>query len=373
MKSLGIIAEFNPFHQGHKFLVEEARKATGADAVIAVMSGSFVQRGEPAAFDKWTRAEEAVRNGVNLVAELPAVFACSSAEYFARGGTGVLEGFGCIDYLAFGSESGELEPLQKAAEFLDSHRDALHREVSALMKAGMSYPRARQAAAEKLDGGLDLSAISEPNNILAVEYLRHLKRMKPWTVKRQGQGHQAAASQIRRELAAADPSTWQARQQAYWQMAAAAVLRADRTYLDQILSAGGGLSDKLKKEIRYASSVEELLDRLKSKAYTHTRVRRMLAQTLLGIDKPSVEEARPYIRVLAFDQVGASFLRDVKRKGCAGIPLITNVNRGLCEFPEIRETLEKDILASDLYNLICGRDLYSCSDYVRGPRPLKMP
>lgn len=354
-------------------MIEEARRAAGADAVIAVMSGSFVQRGEPAAFDKWTRAEEAVRNGVSLVVELPVVFACSSAEYFARGGIGVLEGFGCIDYLAFGSESGDLAPLQRAASFLSSHEEALHRQVSALMKTGMSYPRARQEAAENLGGDLDLSAVSEPNNILAVEYLRHLKRIEPWTVKRQGLGHHSSASQIRADLAEADPDRWNARQQAYWQMAAAAVLRADLSELEEILSAGGGLSDKLKKEIRYASSVEELLARLKSKTYTHTRVRRMLAQTLLGIDRQSVRQAQLYIRVLAFDEIGAAFLRNVKKRECAGLPLLTSVNRGLQEHPEIQATLEKDILAADLYNLITGRDLYSCSDYVKGPRPLKIP
>ncbi len=373
MKSLGIVAEFNPFHEGHKFLIETAKAATGAEVVVAVMSGSFVQRGEIAAFDKWTRAVEAVKNGVSLVVELPAVFACSSAEYFARGGIGVLEGFGCIDYLAFGSESGDLVELRQAAEFLDNHEEELHRQVSVRMKEGMSYPRARQAAAEGIGAGFALSAMAEPNNILAVEYLRHVKTMEPWTVKRQGAGHHSSASAIRAELMASDPEGWQARQQAYWQMAASAVLRAERPELEQILSAGGGLSDKLKNEIRYASSVATLLERLKSKAYTHTRVRRMLAQTLLGIDRNSVEQAQLYIRVLAFDAKGAAFLREVKKRGCAGLPLITNVNRGLAELPEVRKTLEKDILASDLYHLICGMDLYSSSDYVRSPRPLKIP
>lgn len=354
-------------------MIETAKADAGADTAVAVMSGSFVQRGEPAAFDKWTRAETAVKNGVSLVVELPAVFACSSAEFFARGAVGVLEGFGCIDVLAFGSESGDLEALRQAAAFLGCHEEELHRQVSLLMKEGMSYPRARQAAAEQLNAGFSLSAIAEPNNILAVEYLRHVKTMEPWTVKRQGAGHHSSASQIRADLAASDSKGWQARQQAYWQLAASAVLRSDRAALEQILSAGGGLSDKLKNEIRYASSVEDLLKRLKSKAYTHTRVRRMLAQTLLGIDRDSAAQAQLYIRVLAFDEKGAAFLREVKKKGCAKLPLITNVNRGLAEFPEVRKTLEKDILASDLYHLICGTDLYSGSDYVRSPRPLKIP
>lgn len=364
MKSIGIIAEFNPFHQGHSFLIEKAKKENNADTVVAVMSGSFVQRGELAAYDKWTRAEEAVKNGVNLVVELPVVFSCSSAAFFAYGGVKILEGFGCIDYLAFGSECGVISTLQKTADFFNHHEALLHDKITDLMKEGNSYPRAREMAVKLLSVDLDLSTISEPNNILAVEYLRYVKSMQPWTVKRLGEGHHLSASQLRTILMNENTEIWTKRQQAYWQMVCSAVLCMDPESLRMILSAGGGLSDKLKKEIRYASSEEELLDRLKSKAYTHTRIRRMLAQTLLRMERRHVEQAQPYIRILALDSQGAAFLREVRKRECAGLPLITNINQGLRQFPKIQETLDKDVLASDLYNLANGRDLYACSDYV---------
>ena len=165
MKSLGIIAEFNPFHQGHQYLIDKAMEETGSDVCVAVMSGNFTQRGIPAVQDKWTRAEAAVKQGVNLVVELPVVFSCSSAEYFARGGVDILEGFGCIDRIAFGSESGDIGELRRAADFLLRFDREIHQKVQALVKAGEVYPKARQRAVEQIGGDFDLSALREPNNI----------------------------------------------------------------------------------------------------------------------------------------------------------------------------------------------------------------
>ncbi|MGN0658736.1 MAG: nucleotidyltransferase family protein [Emergencia sp.] len=381
MKSIGIIAEFNPFHQGHRYLAERAREETGCDTAVAVMSGSFVQRGAPAAFDKWTRAEMAVREGISLVAELPAVYACSSAEIFAKGGVSILDGFGCIDFLAFGSESGSLDQLESAASFLSAHRSELNGRIRALMKEGFSHPRARQAAAEALDAGFDMSVIQEPNNILALEYLqqlenlqqadRHRQHMRPWTVRRQGEGHHSSATRLRASLRQEDPQLWDERDRLYWQLVTAAALRASPEELREVFSAGGGLSEKLKKEIRYADSAESLAERLKSKAYTHTRISRLLVQTLLGIDQRAVSEAVPYIRILAFDERGARLLKEIRKRGCAEIPVITNINREMDRYPQVRSTLEKDILAADMLNLIHGRDLYRWSDFVQMPRFVK--
>lgn len=381
MKSIGIIAEFNPFHQGHRYLAERAREETGCDTAVAVISGSFVQRGAPAAYDKWTRAEMAVREGISLVAELPAVYACSSAEIFARGGVSVLDGFGCIDFLAFGSESGSLDQLETAASFLSAHRRELNGRIRALIKEGFSHPRARQAAAEALDAGFDISVIREPNNILALEYLQQLENlrqadrqrehMRPWTVRRQGEGHHSSATRLRASLRQENPQLWDERERLYWQLVTAAVLRASPEELREVFSAGGGLSEKLKKEIRYADSAESLAERLKSKAYTHTRISRLLVQTLLGIDQRAISEAVPYIRILAFDERGARLLKEIRKRGCADIPVITNINRELDRYPQVRSTLEKDILAADMLNLIHGRDLYRWSDFVQTPRFVK--
>lgn len=368
MKSLGIIAEFHPFHSGHKYLIEEAKKRTGAEVCVSVISGDFMQRGIPAVLDKWSRAEEAVKNGVNLVIELPTVFACNSAEYFAKGGVALLEGLGMIDFLAFGSECGDLEKLMRAAEFLRKNHDRVHREIQSLLKEGCSYPKARAIAVSALcreDGAAGL--LSQPNNILGVEYLKQTKNMIPLTIKRKGHGYHATATAIRAEMERENPERFQLIRENYWRLVSAKILQTDSKGLEEIFSAGGGLGNKLKQEVRYAENTEDLIGRIKSKVYTHSRISRLLTQTLLDIDQPAVYDAQLYGRVLALDQTGSRFLREIKKNECAEFPLITNINKGLKDFPQIRKTLEKDILAADMYNLIAGNDLYRYSDYVKKP------
>ncbi len=367
MKSLGIIAEFNPFHQGHRYLIEKAMKDTESDVCIAVMSGNFVQRGTPAVFDKWTRAQTAVKNGVNLVVELPTVFACNSAEYFAEGGVGVLEGFGCIDTLAFGSESGSLERLQKTADFLKEKDVELHQRIAELTRQGISYPKARQTAVLELDPEFDDALLKEPNNILAIEYLKKLRTMKPYTLKRRGYGYHQSATMIREEMQEENPEKFQRLNRSYWELVGAKILQTDSKQLEQVFSAGEGLGNKLKNEIRYVSSTEQLIERIKSKAYTYSRISRLLTHILLGIDENAVVESAKYIRILALDDVGAKFLKEMKKKECMKIPVLTNINKELSEYPHIRTTLEKDILASDMYNIITGSDLYDYSDYIMKP------
>lgn len=367
MKSLGIIAEFNPFHQGHQYLIEEAMKQTDSEVCVVVMSGNFMQRGSFAVSDKWIRAEAAVKKGVNLVVELPTIFACNSAEYFAKGGVEVLEGFGCIDYLAFGSENGNLRKLQSAADFLKENDEVLHCQIQALMKQGNSYPRARQIAAEKLQPDFDANLISEPNNILALEYLKQLKTLKPFTVKRKGSGYHQSASMIRKELTAENPQKFAEMNKTYWELVAAKILQTDSKRLEEIFSAGEGLGNKLKNEIRYASTAEQLIERIKSKAYTYSRICRLLTQVLLDIDRTTVTNAAGYIRILAFDNIGAKFIKEVKKRDCAALPIITNINKELPDYKEIQATLEKDILASDLYHIITKKDLYDYSDFVVKP------
>lgn len=367
MKSLGIIAEFNPFHQGHQYLVEKAMKDTESDVCIAVMSGNFVQRGTPAVSDKWTRAQSAVKNGVNLVVEMPAVFACNSAEYFAEAGVSILEGFGCIDTIAFGSESGNLEELQKTAEFLCVNDAALHKRIGELTKQGCSYPKARQTAVFELDADFNEDLLKNPNNILAVEYLKKLRTLKPYTLKRRGYGYHESATMIREEMREENPEKFQRTDRAYWELVGAKILQTDSKRLETIFSAGEGLGNKLKNEIRYVSSTDQLIERIKSKVYTYSRISRLLTHILLDIDEKTMKESRKYIRILALDDVGAKFLKEVKKKSCATLPILTNINKEAKEFPEVAATLEKDILASDMYNIITDNDLYDYSDYIMKP------
>lgn len=367
MKSIGIVAEYNPFHQGHKYLIQQAKEQTGAEVCISVMSGDFVQRGAPAVNNKWQRAKTAVEQGVNLVVELPAIFACSSAEYFAKGGIEVLEGFGCIDYLAFGSESGDVEALQHCADFLLQHHEQLHEKIQKLTKEGYSYPKARQLAASEIDLGIPASILGQPNNILAVEYLKCVQTMKPITVKRVGKGHHDSASEIRNTLANEDRQKFAVRERNFFNLIRAKVLQMDISSLENILGAGQGLGNKLKQEIRYANSLDEFIERVKSKNFTYTRISRLCVQVLLDIDHQTMEAAKSYIRILAFDQVGAEFLSSVKKRECGRLPILTNVNKQGGHYPEIMATLKKDILASDLYHIITDEDLYDNADYVKIP------
>lgn len=365
MTSVGIIAEFDPFHEGHRRLVREAKMALRADTVVCVMSGDFTQRGEPASSDKWNRAVRALEGGANLVLELPVLFACSSAAGFADGGIRILEGLG-VDCLAFGSESGDLSLLERAAGLLRDRGQEIDAFAASAMKAGKPYPAAREEAVMRLEPGMDPSVFREPNNILALEYMRRIRTLQPFTLKRETGDHYASGTLLRRQMREREPDIYISREKILFALTASKILTAPAEKLDALASGGGGLGQKLKKEIRYADSIESLTDRVKSKAYTRTRIRRLLTEVLLGIQAGETASAPVYARILAADAEGRRYLKRVRgRDGI--IPVLTNPGHEGQNYPEVRRPLELDFLASDLYNLICGRDLYRNSDYVSMP------
>ncbi len=367
MSTVGVIAEFNPFHGGHGYLAAEARNMTGADTVVAVMSGNFVQRGDPAVFDKRKRAISAIEGGYDLIIELPAVFSCSSAGTFAKGGIDILEGLGEIDYLAFGSESGDIERLKAAAFAIRKVEKEHSAEIKNLVAEGISYPAARQAAIELFYGDLDSELINLPNNILALEYLLSLKSLKPVTVKREGKGHHESATAIRQAIYLENGEAAKRAEERFFNLIRFSVLNKTSSELEAIASAGEGLGNKLKNEIRYASSREDLIDRLKSKRYTYTRISRLLTQTVLDIKKENISNAASYIKVLAFNERGASLIRRVRKSDKCRLPFIDSAARSISRAPEIADTLSTDIRANDIYNLITGTDLYEMSEYVQKP------
>lgn len=366
MKSIGIIAEFNPFHQGHQYLIEKVKKETGAEVCVSVMTGNFTQRGTPAIFDKWTRAQSAIEKGVNLVVELPAIYSCNSSDFFAKGGVEILEALGC-DYIAFGSECGDIDTLLEAAHFISNNYDLLQEDIRKLTNSGISYPRARQQVINNMDVNFDVSLISEPNNILALEYIRHATKIKPYTIKRRGYGYHQSATLIRDEMLNENPEKFRQLKDNYWKMVCARIMQMTPFQLEEIYSAGSGLGNKLKKEIRYASSREKLIEGVKSKAYTYSRISRYLTQILLNIDKNAVYHGGNYIRILATDEIGRKFLKEAKKSDNITLPVITNVNKDMPSDEDIKGTFEIDILATDMYNMITERDLYDFSDYVKKP------
>lgn len=324
MKIAAVIAEYDPFHYGHKYLIDQAR-AAGATHVFAVMSGSFTQRGDVAMYDKFTRAETALRNGVDLVAELPARYSLTSAAGFARGAVGIVRALGCADMLAFGSECGDVSALKEAAGAIEY---TLHsEEFDTLIKRGSSYPAALQKAMLKFytDDVAELAA--SPNNTLAIEYLSALdsmgSRIEPFTVRRRGAGHDSpdegvflSGSELRRRIAAGEDCSAYApavnaptADIARLERAVLAVLRGlRREELDRVADCSGGLGDRLYKAVRGGTSLSGVYFMTKTKRYTLARIRRAVLCAFLGIDKDFSHESPAYIRVLGMNSRGREIL-----------------------------------------------------------------
>ena len=196
MKIAGIIAEYNPFHTGHAYHIQKTRELTGADYIVVVMSGDFVQRGAPALYSKHLRTRMALLGGADLVFELPATHACESAEFFAQSAVGLLDGLGCVDVLSFGSESGDIEPFLKLGAFLATETPEYQNLLKEYLKKGESFPKARSLALQELLSDTDTDTgtfLQTPNNILGVEYCKALCRrnspIRPFTVKREGNAY----------------------------------------------------------------------------------------------------------------------------------------------------------------------------------------
>ncbi len=406
MKVLGIISEYNPFHKGHMYHLEESRKATSADFVVSVMSGNFVQRGEPAMADKWLRAKAAIECGVDLVIELPFVYACNSAEYFAYGGVSILDGLGCVDYLSFGSESGDITELLKIARLLVEEPEDLKKALKMNLDAGDSYAKAWEKALNATYMKDASRVLRGPNNILALEYLKILLKtysnIEPITIPRIGNDHNSeeigeeysSATALRRKYYeqenlsglekympensyrnfASIKESVNIQMKDLFPVVTAEILKASRNELRNILSVGEGLENKIKNEIRNAESMDELIEKINSKRYAQTKIQRMLIHILTNLDKDSMqyimENRIVYARILALNDNGAKLLKIIKKERCAKIPVITNINKDLKDDSLEWSALNYDILATDLYNLSSGNNLYAGADYVR--KPLKI-
>ncbi len=389
MRATGIVAEYNPFHNGHRHHVAEIRRLAGDTALVAAMSGNFVQRGEPALFDKWARAEMAVRGGVDLVLELPAAFAVRSAQYFAAGAVCLLAALGVVDRLSFGAENPDLEGLRRLAAASESA--AVATALRRRLDKGETYAAAlgRSLAAAS---GLPPAMAAAPNNILAVEYLRALGRyapaIAPLPVARRGAGYHdtavageiASATAIRGALLAgrADEAygamppaggelaarlAAEGRGPVVWgdftQALLAGLRRATLAELAALPDTSEGLEYKLK-AAGGAGSLEELLSVLKSKRYARTRLQRILVHALLRTRREAVaawDESGPlYARVLAFNDRGRGLLRTMARK--AAVPVVTKTAHFLrsrdmagTDLPPAAAMLALDAAATDVYCL----------------------
>lgn len=330
MTTAAVVCEYNPFHNGHFKQFQQIRQAFGADtAILCIMSGNFVQRGEPAIFSKMVRAEAAMRCGANLVLELPVTCALSSAEGFAHGAVGILNRLHIIDYLCFGSERADMAGIWKTASVLLS--PAFSVEIKKQLEQNVSFAVARCRALEKL--GLDVSCVAQPNDILAVEYCKALQRLhsniKPAVFLRQGSYHapmpepeNPSASSLR---AMSDIAQWAPfvpscaaavyenapiYRRENGERAMLAVLRSLPDFAFETMPFGSeGLWRRFRRACRQESSVENIIDAVKSKRYARSRIARMCMCAYLGISQEQLEQSIPYVRVLALDQIGRQLLK----------------------------------------------------------------
>lgn len=377
MRTIGVVAEYNPFHSGHGAHLQAIRRDFGEGcAVVCAMSGNWVQRGEAALADKWTRARLALEQGADLVLELPTLWAVSSAETFARGGVGLLAATGVVDTLSFGSEAGELPPLQQAADCLDSPQ--WREELRRGMDQGLSFPVARQQAATALLGaGAD--CLRSPNNNLGVEYLRAIRALgaplRPHTVPRVGAGHDqgeagdthVSASYLREKLLGGTEDL-----SPYLSPAQAACLRADPASLAfctqgvlarlrtmgeadfaQLPDSGEGLSYRLYHAVQSATTLEELYAGVKSKRYPLARVRRLVLWAFLGLRKEDRPASLPYLRVLGFGPRGQLLLRQMK--SAAALPVVVKPAHVKKLPEEAQRVFQREAQCTALYDL-CRRE-----------------
>ncbi len=325
MKIAAVICEFNPFHYGHKLLIDETRKA-GATHILAVMSGNFVQRGDAAVFDKFTRARTALENGVDLVIELPERVSLTSAEGFAKGAVELITALGCADMLSFGSECGDIAALREASGAIEY---CLHTDFfSERIKRGKSYPAALHDTLLEYYTPDVAEIISSPNNTLAVEYLNALDNsgstIEPFTVTREGAPHDStseeggivSATLIRKKIRSGEDYSEYApavnekpADIALLERAILAKLRTMSSYdLEQIYDGANGLGTRLYKAVRAAKTLPEAYFLTKTKRYTLARIRRAVMCAFLGITRDFALERSAYIRVLGMDQRGKEIL-----------------------------------------------------------------
>lgn len=387
-KILGIISEYNPFHLGHLYHLEKSKEIVNPDYTVAIMSGNFVQRGDTAIIDKWSRAEMALNNGVDLVIELPLFYSISSAENFAMGGIKILDSLNMDTTISFGSENGNISILNDIAKVLVNepleYLSILNRQLS----LGGSFPKAREHAVLMYFNDIRKysNVLSESNNILGIEYLKAIQKQKARlsavTVKRKGSKYNStnledscpSATAIRQGFINGDnlekcmpkvsynilqdkisknefiPSISTFEQ---------AILYKLRTMSSEEIAilpdVSEGLENKIKKASDTCNTLEELVNLIKSKRYTMTRINRILLYVLLNITKKDIEDSYtvlPYIRVLGVNEKGKELLSKISKTNNK-LSIITSPKKFLDTTNNkiLKNMLEKEMLASNIYTL----------------------
>ena len=385
---LGIVSEYNPFHNGHIHHLEISKQLTKTDFTVAVMSGNFMQRGDTALVDKWTRTEMALKSGIDLVIELPTVYALSSAENYADGAVKILDSLGVVDFISFGSEIGEITPLLEVANVLYKEPKEFSSLITTQLRSGLSYPKAREIALSQFFGSSKKysSIVSNPNNILGVEYLKSLKKhrshIRPLTIKRdyadynstQEKNGVASATAIRTMIQnkknvhrVVPYETYELLEKCKEEgkiIPGLSVFEKEIIYtlrkmtlseIAELPDVSEGLENKIKAAANNVNTLDELIASIKSKRYTQSRIQRILLYALLDISKKDINQSKrvtPYIRVLGFNKHGKRIISAIAAAN-PKLKIIVSVKKFLENSTDnvLKNMISKDILATNIYTL----------------------
>lgn len=401
---LGIIAEYNPFHNGHLYHLNKIKKDTNSEYSVAVISGNFTQRGSTSLVDKWSKAQMAIENGVDLVIELPVLYSISSAENFADGAIKILDSLKIVDYIGFGSETPDLTVLEHLADILYYEPKEFKALLSIELDKGLSYPKARENALMMYlnDQKNVKNIITAPNNILAIEYLKALKRnnskIHPYAIGRfesdynstKLNGNIASSTAIRNIIKNGAfnflPNLMPQNSLAILvknlktghAIADISVFEKEIIYnfrkmtvneIRDLPDVSEGLEFAIKEAASSCNSIVEFLNTIKSKRYTSTRLQRIMLYALLGITKKDMEISKktsPYVRVLGFNEKGKYLLSEIS-KANPKLPIITSVKKFVDSNNKNRNLslmLSKDIFATNVYTIGYEYDSISNLDFT---------
>ncbi|MFC7061314.1 nucleotidyltransferase [Halobacillus seohaensis] len=360
MNSCGIIVEYNPFHNGHQYHIMKSKEESQADCVIAVMSGQFLQRGEPAIIDKWHRSRAALQSGVDLVVELPYLFAVQHSDYFSKGAVLTLDALG-VNSICFGSENGSISPFLESYDHLSQNATLYEKSLRESLNEGNSYPEAARTANEAIGISTSNFDFSAPNNILGYSYVKQIfnyaPSIEPLTVERKESqyhdstisGQMASATSIRKEILNNNQITEQAAStlpdatieelisyynqthlwhewDKYFDLLHYKLSTISLADLKEIHGVDEGLEYRLKQAIKSSTSFMDFMERIKTKRYTWTRLQRTCTHILVGLTKTEATKhlntnSAPYVRILGMNHIGQRYLSEYKKK--MTVPLIT--------------------------------------------------
>lgn len=375
MKIVGIIAEFNPFHNGHKYLIQKAKQITNADIAICIISGNFTQLGNISIIDKFKRAKIAIENGADAIIELPTIYATASSQYFAFGAVNILNSLNCIDYLCFGSETANIDELSSIANKIITNEKEIWKIIEEELKEGISFASARQNAISSFLTTQELTVSSLSNNILAIEYIKSLIKLKssiiPIAIKRNEQENITSATSIRKMLYENNNNVYNYLpykenyfekimfNDNFYKIVQYNIVSKGKEYIKNINEVTEGLENKIYNAINISNNYDEFIHNIKSKRYQLSKIKRILIYILLDISKEDFlqlnNSTNAYIHILTINSnIKNSLLSLINKKSKCKI--FTSINDKILNSQSeiVKKSLALDIKASNIYSVLSG-------------------